>query len=54
MFVNAKDSKKEFVKRFERAIIWFADQSSTKIDTKFTFGVDKKSSDSVENVYIYT
>ena len=51
--VNDKEIKnKDFNKKFVEAIVWFADQKSDDDNTTFKFGIDKKGSDSVENVTI--
>jgi hypothetical protein len=49
--VNDKEIKnKDFNKKFVEAVVWFADQKSDDDNTTFKFGIDKKGSDSIENV----
>ena len=49
--VNGNEVKnKEFNKKFVEAVVWFASQSSDDDNTTFKFGVDKKSSATIEHV----
>lgn len=49
--VNDKEIKnKDFNKKFVEAVVWFTDQKSDDDNTTFKFGIDKKGSDSIENV----
>ena len=49
--VNDKEIKdKDFHKKFVEAVVWFASQSSDDDNTTFKFGIDKKGSDTIQNV----
>ena len=51
--LNTLPINKTYTKRFEEAIVWFRSQSHNTSKTTFKFGVDKKSTSSIENVEIY-
>jgi len=50
--VNWTEAKKDFSKRFETAVVNIKSQKDNDVTTTFYFGVDKKSSDSVQNVSV--
>ena len=52
ILVNGSEAKKDFTKRFETAIVKINSQKDDGTTTTFYFGVDKKSSDSVQNVQL--